>query len=242
MDVNFNYGIFINVGRYQSVPSSSELTIIIKEKIGDRLLFKSSADNILQDNWFLYHEKFFSDAVVEIWTFDSEMGMYMVDSHTYNPRGKYVRIDLHYENRYEGQNWVKVAKQFGERWNCNLIFGVNAPDLDKFRQLFPKLEFVGIEHKTETTYASYSIGRFELSEDRRNEVYYKSQFPGWNVWQWWRYSRSFSNPSDWRFLHSEDIAKDILGLGTSRKFKYESIDCDFFTSYQMSNIIQEKIE
>ena len=43
-------------------------------------------------------------------------------------------------------------------------------------------------------------------------------------------------------LHSEDIAREILGLGTNRKFKYDTIDSNFFVNYQGSNILNEKIE
>jgi hypothetical protein len=81
-----------------------------------------------------------------------------------------------------------------------------------------------------------------MPEDRSEEIPSRSQNPGWNLWHWWRYSRSFQNPSNWRLLHSEDIAREILGLETKRKFKYDTIDSNFSVNNQISNILNEKIE
>jgi hypothetical protein len=242
MDVKFNYGVYVNVGSYDFLADDTEFTVLIKEKIGDRILFKTAAENLYRDYWFLSHEQFFANNIIELWAFVPDQGMTKVNEYTYNPEEKLVRIDLHYENRLEGQSWVKISKEFQKKWKCYLVLGVPQIDLDRFRRIFPNKNFIGIEEEFNGTYASYRIGRFDMSEDRTEEITSKSQYPGWNLWHWWRYSRSFQNPSDWRMLHSEDIAREILGLGTNRKFKYDTIDSNFFVNYQASNILNEKIE
>jgi hypothetical protein len=242
MNVKFNYGVYVNVESYDFLPNDIEFTALIKEKIGDRILFKTAGENLYRDYWFLSHEQFFSNNVIELWAFLPDEGMRKIDEHIYNPEGKLVRIDLHYENRLEGQSWIKIAKEFQQKWKCDIIFGVPRSDIDRFRRIFAFENFVGLEEQTDTTYASYRIGRFEMPEDRSEEITSRSQNPGWNLWHWWRYSRSFQNPSNWRLLHSEDIAREILGLETKRKFKYDTIDSNFSVNNQISNILNEKIE
>ena len=67
MDVKFNFGITVDVGFDESLPDNSEYVVLIKEKIGERLLFKSSYDGLYKGYWFKFNEEFFSENVVELW-------------------------------------------------------------------------------------------------------------------------------------------------------------------------------
>lgn len=242
MDVKFNFGIRVDIGFDESLPDDSEFVVLIKEKIGERFLFKSSFDGLYKGHWFTYHEEFFGESLLELWTYSSETGMYKIKEHMYNPAGKNVNIELHYENRFEGQKWIQISDEFRKKWSCDLVFTVKEEDIERFSRIFPDEKFVTEQSDGDDFYASYRIGRFKTDEEIEQIIKNKDQFPGWNVWHWWRYSRSFKNPSDWKLLHSEDIAREILGLGTSRKFKYSTIDCNFFKNIQTSNILNEGIE
>ncbi len=242
MDVNFNFGVFVNIGHNDEFPDDSEFVVLIKEKIGNRTLFKASFDRLYKGYWFSYGEAFFTNNVVELWTYSSEIGMYKLTEHHFDPKDKKVIIELHYENRLEGQRWVQIANEFRTKWRCNLEFAVHENDVERFSRIFQNEIFVSLGSEYDGCYASYKIGRFNTEPDRDRIIKEKDQFPGWNVWYWWRYSRSFTNPSQWKHLHSEDIAREILGLATSRKFKYDTIDCNFFVDYQLSNLLNEGIE
>ena len=238
MIAKFIDGLYIeNIDIPEKFSDVEEFTCIVSEKISEsgEYLFHSSIQNLKKHHWFCFNRSFFCDAKIQWFCFLEGEGMVLVEELVYNAKNKTVRIDLQTTCFHELQVWIDVCYEFRKKHECDLIFGVPEFLLDRISLSRGKENFIDLNSPCENfIYAKYNIGRF----DRDSSYEEFNQNPGWLVQSWWRYFRSDRNPSIHEHQHSEDLAKDILGLNYSESFNRENIDVNNFIKYSRSSVLK----
>ena len=211
-----------------------EFTCVISERVGGEYLYHSSIQNLKKHHWFCFNRAFFWDAKIQWFCFVPEKGMVLVEEVTFDAGQRTVRIDLETDSFHEVQLWVDVCQEFKNKHKCNLIIGVKDSLITRISESRKSFTFVDSCSRCEDfVYAKYTVGRFE----RPDHIEDFDHNPGWFTQNWWRYYRSDKNPSLFQYQHSEDIARDILGLKLKGGFSRESLDVEHFVKYNMSNIV-----
>lgn len=238
MIAKFVNGLYVENG---NIPEEfdwvQEFTCIISEKIDGEYLYHSSLQNLKKNYWFCFNRSFFWDAKIQWFCFVPGRGMVLVEEIQYDAKEKLVRIDLETDSFHEAQIWADVCLEFKRKHNCKLIIGAKASVLLRISKCRKDLIFIDSSSDCDPSlYAKYDIGRF----DRDDSVLNLDHTPGWLTQNWWRYYRSDKNPSLFEYQHSEDIARDILGLQQIRGFFRENLDVDHSIKYNMSSLSSPK--
>lgn len=153
--------------------------------------------------FFKYDARFYSDFEIRVYRCDDNEGMLLVHTHRYNDRGKYVRFEITNKNKEETELWVERIHKYCVIHKCYPVIKTDFTDINHRHKNFFITD--GIEY-----YRTYRIGRFpKASKD------FKTQDPRKKGFLWfgfWKIFWSYEHPRNWKFLNSQEVVDDILGL------------------------------
>jgi len=174
--------------------------------------------------YFSFFRRFFHDMKVQLIGFDEELGTKVIAEDWFDPNGKNVKVCLDTIDRHEAFVWIEQAIEFGKKWNCSITIECTPEISERARIVYKSVDF---ENLNKDFYATYHIGRYDIESEGINKYGMQMQSKGW-VNGGFKMFRSFSNPRDWKFLHSEQIARDILGLSDTQAYSQRYVDVDWY--------------
>jgi hypothetical protein len=225
IQLRFNSSTTIYFNYFEGYDPNKTYNIIFYEKVGDDWI--ESMNDVLEFKpgyYYSFFRRFFHNLKVELIGFDEYSGWTVIDSDEFDPFYKNVQVILDTESKHETYLWIEQSLEFGRKWNCQIYISCNLNFLNRAKDIYKdaKFETEGIDF-----YATYRIGRYDVLAEGPNLYGMQIQNKGW-VSGGCKIYRSFGQPRDWKFLHSEQIARDILGLSENQSFNMDSVDCDWF--------------
>ena len=225
IEIKFNSGIIVYFNTFPEYDPAKKYSVIFYEKAGDRWV--ESSGNTLEFKpfcWFAFFRRFFSEMKVQLICFDEDLGTRVIAEDWFEPIGKDVKIALETADRHEAQVWIEQAIEFSQKWKCRVSIECSREISERARPLYKGVSF---DTEGKDFYATYHIGRYDMMAEGPNKYGMQMQNKGW-VSGGYRMFRSFSNPRDWKFLHSEQVARDILGLSDNQAWTQRYIDAEWF--------------
>lgn len=225
IELRFNGGIRVCFNSFPEYDPSKRYSVIFYEKKDGRWI--ESTGNMLDFKpfcWFAFFRRFFCEMKVQLVGFDEENGTKVIAEDQFDPFGKDVNVVLETADRHEAQMWIEQAIEFGEKWGCRISIECSPEIAERASKIYKSVSF--FQHGKDF-YATYYIGRYDMMAEGPNKYGMQMQNKGW-VSGGSRMFRSFSNPRDWKLLHSEQIARDILGLSDNQAWSQRYIDADWF--------------
>jgi hypothetical protein len=224
IQLKFNSSTTIYFNHFEGWNPNKEYHVVFYEKI-DGVWLESMTDIIKfqPGYYFSFFRRFFHELKVELIGFDEDQGTYVIDTDFFNPVGKSVKVCLDTDDKHEAYVWIEQAIEFGNKWNCSISIDCSHNISQSAKKIYKNINF----DEQYDFYATYHIGRYDVLSEGPNKYGLQKQHKGW-VNGGNKMFRSFSNPRDWSFLHSEQIARDILGLSENQSFISRYVDCDWF--------------
>jgi hypothetical protein len=217
--LNFNGGLQIFAGHYESIPEDAELLFLLKEKIDpmqDYGILESF--HLQQSTYFTSFRSFLGDFKIEVFYMNPDLGLIKIDEAFLEFTGKTVCIDLLHDDLEILKIWVEQILEFRKKHSCN-VFCTVAKDshAEILNNIFSGSNLLFFSSKDNQNYDSLiQIGIFEVEKYDSSITgaprIYQELSSGWILQSGWRYFRSFKHPRDWKNLSPADIARDILGL------------------------------
>ena len=224
IELKFNSSTGIYFWPFEGYDEKNKYSIVFYEKKDGEWLESMHDDvNFQPYFWFAFYRKFFHDLKVQLICFDEEEGAKVIAEDFFDPAGKDVKICLDTQDRHEAFVWIEQAIEFGEKWNCRISIECLPEIAERARPIYAKVEF----NASKDFYATYHIGRYDMKEEGINKHGAQWANKGW-ILESRKAFRSYANPRDWNFLHSEQIARDILGLSDTQAWSQRYVDTDWF--------------
>jgi hypothetical protein len=232
IELTFNGSTTIHSNMFDEYDDSKTYHIIFYEKKNDEWLESMNPIVFKPGTYYSFFRRFFNEVKAELIGFDELEGVKVIDEVCYNPEGKNIKIQLDTNDKHEAFVWIEQAQEFGKKWNCNIYISCEEDILKEATRIY-KSNFI---RKSDggNFYATYHIGRYNI-QDSLNLFGMQHQNKGWITNNSWQRFKSFNNPRDWNFLHSEQIARDILGLSDNQGFRQRYTDTDWFTNINQNN-------
>lgn len=225
IELRFNSSTIVYFNNFEGYDPAKKYSVIFFEKKDGRWI-ESGTDNLefRPFCWFAFFRRFFYEAKVQLICFDEEEGTKVIAEDWFDPAGKSVKVVLDTADRHEAFMWIEQALEFGRKWRCGISIECLPEIAERAKSIYREADFSGaaIDH-----YATYHIGRYDMIAEGPNKYGMQMQNKGW-VNGGSKMFRSFSNPRDWKFLHSEQIARDILGLSDTQAYSQRYVDADWF--------------
>lgn len=225
IELKFNSATTVHFWPFEGYDESASYGVIFYEK-KDGLWIESMNEPLRFQpyHWFSFFRRFFHEMKAELIAFDEESGVKVIATDFFDPRGKDVKVCLDTEDRHEAFIWIEQAMEFAENWRCRLTIQCDQKIAERAAPIYGESIF---EQEGKDFYATYHIGRYDIKEEGINRYGAQAQSKGW-VNGGFKFFRSFANPRDWKFLHSEQIARDILGLSDTQAWSQRYVDSDWF--------------
>lgn len=147
--------------------------------------------------------EFYGDFEISVFKFIDGYGVRRIFTHRYCDYGKYVYFRLDTNDEDECELWVTRVKEYQNKTGCIPYIDTNFDHINKRLSTYYKVN--GLDF-----YNSYRIGRFpKQSTDFRTMDPRKEGYIWLGLWKiFW----SYQHPRLFKFLSSQEIADDILGL------------------------------
>lgn len=233
IQLRFNSSTTIYFNYFNGYDPSKTYNVIFYEKVNGEWL--ESMTDILEFKpgyYYSFFRRFFHNLKVELICFDEQNGWKVVDSEQFDPYHKPVKMIIDSDNKHETYLWIEQCKEFGKKWNCDIHISCNPEFKQRASEIYKDVKF---DTDGPDFYATYHIGRYNILEEGPMKYGLQMQHKGW-VNGGCKIFRSFSQPRDWKFLHSEQVARDILGLSDVQSFNMSSVDCNWFVNkYQIKD-------
>ena len=232
IELTFNGSTTIHSNMFEEYDDSKTYHIIFYEKNNGEWLESMNPILFKPGTYYSFFRRFFHELKAELIGFDESEGVKVIDVAYYNPDGKNVKVQLDTIDKHEAFVWIEQAQEFGKKWNCNIYISCTDEIIQDAKRIY-KSNF--ITHDTGGDfYATYHIGRYN-PQDSLNLFGMQQQNKGWITSNSWIRYKSFSSPRDYNFLHSEQIARDILGLSDNQGFRQRYTDTDWFVNINQNN-------
>jgi len=226
IDLRFNSSTIVYFNHFPEYDANKKYFVIFFEKKGGRWI-ESSGDSLEFKPycWFAFFRRFFNEMKAQLICFDEEEGTKVIAEDWFDPAGKDVKVTLDTEDRHEAFIWIEQALEFGRKWNCRIAIECADAIAERARSIYPSADF---SKDPKQFYATYHIGRYDMKQEGVNKYGMQMQSKGW-ISGGSKMFRSFANPRDWKFLHSEQIARDILGLSDTQAYSQRYVDAEWFS-------------
>jgi hypothetical protein len=147
--------------------------------------------------------EFYGDWEISVSKFIPSYGLRKIFTHRFNDYGKWVKFNLDTNDREECELWVERIKVYQSIHGCEVILNSKFDEINK--KYLGYYSSHGIDF-----YKTYNIGRFpKMSTDFRTLDKRKEGVIWFGNWKtFW----SYQHPRPWKFLNSQEIVDDILGL------------------------------
>ena len=227
IDLRFNSSTIVYFNNFPEYDPAKRYCVIFFEKKDGRWI-ESGTENLEFKPfcWFAFFRRFFYEAKVQLICFDEEEGTKIIAEDWFDPTGKPVKVVLDTADRHEAFIWIEQALEFGRKWRCGISIECGAEIAERAKGIYREADFSG---ESSDFYATYHIGRYDMMTEGPGKYGMQMQSKGW-VYGGSNAFRSFSNPRDWKLLHSEQIARDILGLSDTQAYYQRYVDADWFIS------------
>lgn len=124
------------------------------------------------NQWARANRQYFTN-----WKLEVHSNGQMIDSHTFDCRGKHVFIKFDSSSLGDTLAWIPYVDEFRKKHNCKVSCFTFMNDL--FRSEYPEINWVGQDFNSSDLYASYLIGWFYNSDGKvdgaRNPLDFKPQ-------------------------------------------------------------------
>jgi hypothetical protein len=187
---------YVEVREY--LPSSTESHYIEGYHIS-----KESNDICYPHDEFTYHQGFYGDLEISVYKMDFKYGLTKIFTHRFDDRDRVVRFEIETDNFEEAELWVERVLEYSKIHGCRPIIHTPFERINhSYKSYFSN---PGIE-----VYKKYEIGRFpKTSNDFRTTDPRKEGVIWFGFWkEFW----SYEHPRLWKFLSSQEVVDDILGL------------------------------
>lgn len=152
---------------------------------------------------YTFRASFYGDYEISIFKMDFEEGLTRIFTHRFDDRDRVVKFEVDTDNKQEAELWVLRVLEYVRRHGCRPIIITKFEEINHRHKNF--FSNPGIE-----TYKTYKIGRypktsndFRTLDPRRKGV----------IWfGFWKEFWSYEHPRLWKFLSSQEVVDDILGL------------------------------
>lgn len=227
IELRFNGASTVYFKPFPEYDQEKKYYVIFFEKKDGRWV-ESSPEPLQFNPWHYYSffRRFFNEMKVQLIGFDEEAGTRVIAEDCFDPKDRDVKIVLDTADRHEAFVWIEQAIEFGIKWNCRISISCDGEISRKASEIYRDADFSGNE---KDWYATYHIGRYDMLAEGPHKYGAQMQSKGW-VNGGSKFFRSFSNPRDWKTLHSEQIARDILGLSDTQAWTQRYVDADWFVS------------
>ena len=232
IELTFNGSTTIHSNMFDGYDENKTYHIIFYEKNNGEWLESIKPILFKPGTYYSFFRRFFNEMKAELIGFDELEGVKVIDEVHYDPEFKDVKIQLDTNDKHEAFVWIEQAQEFGKKWNCNIHIACNDEIIKEASRIY-KSNFVTLGSNG-NFYATYYIGRYSI-QDSLNLFGMQYQNKGWITNNDWLKFKSFSSPRDWNFLHSEQIARDILGLSDNQGFRQRYADTDWFVNINQIN-------
>jgi hypothetical protein len=224
IELKFNSSTTVQFWPFEGYQEGEKYSVIFYER-KDGKWIESMSDNMNFQPycWFSFYRRFFHEVKAQLITFDEENGTRVIAEDWFDPAGKDVKVCIDTQDRHEAFVWIEQAIEFGEKWNCRITIECLSDIAERAMPIYSNVEF----NAPKDFYATYHIGRYDMKEEGINKFGAQSQSKGW-ISGGFKFFRSFANPRDWKFLHSEQIARDILGLSDTQAWSQRYVDANWF--------------
>lgn len=225
IELKFNSATIVYFNSFPEYDPNKSYNVVFFEK-KDGIWIESTSDTLEYKPfcWFAFFRRFFYEAKVQLICFDEEEGTKVVAEDYFDPAGKRVKVVLDTYDRHEAFVWIEQALEFGRKWSCEISIECDPTIAERASKIYRDADFSGSHMDF---YATYHIGRYDMMAEGPNKYGMQMQSKGW-ISGGFKMFRSFSNPRDWKFLHSEQIARDILGLSDTQAYSQRYVDADWF--------------
>lgn len=227
IELRFNSSTIVYFNNFEGYDPAKKYSVIFFEKKGGRWM-ESGTDNLefRPFCWFAFFRRFFYEAKVQLICFDEVEGTKIVAEDWFDPARKYVKVVLDTTDRHEAFIWIEQAIEFGKKWNCGISIECEEEIAKRAKGIYREADF---SRPQLDYYATYHIGRYDIMAEGPTKYGMQMQHKGW-ISGGSKMFRSFSNPRDWKTLHSEQIARDILGLSDTQAYSQRYVDADWFVN------------
>lgn len=204
---------FIRAPKFQLISDdTNEYMISIMEKMGNEINVVYDSIALKNGEWFQIFREWYTQFYIKLYGWNGEL--ILIDTYEYDDKNKNVQINLYPNNIDEIKIWYKYLIEYKNIHNCNL-FIYSDKYIDILMNLDQNLyisDFIKNESDiVDDCYALYDVGRFDINENSINKYGYFDIFGG-KIKEGVRLYDSFKNPRDWKYLSSDDIICDILGI------------------------------
>lgn len=163
----------------------------------------SGGNDKIWRNFFDCQIEFYCDYEISISKYVSNYGVKKIFTHRFNDYSKLVKFNLETEDYNECLLWIDRVKEYQKIHGCKPIINT------KFEELNKSLPNYYLTHGIDF-YKTYNIGRYpKTSNDWKTKDHRKE---GVLWFANWKESWSYQHPRNWKYLSSQEIVDDILGL------------------------------
>jgi hypothetical protein len=225
IELKFNSSTIVYFWPFDGYDENESYHVIFYEKKDGKWIESMNEHLKFQPyHWFSFFRRFFHEMKVQLITFDEEFGTRVIAEDWFDPKGKDVKISIDTEDRHEAFVWIEQALEFGKKWDCRISIECPREIAERAIPIYVDVDF---STEPKDFYATYNIGRYDILVEGIYKYGAQVQSKGW-VNGGHKFFRSFSNPRDWKTLHSEQIARDILGLSDTQAWNQRYVDAEWF--------------
>jgi hypothetical protein len=152
---------------------------------------------------FTFKAAFYGDFEILVYKMDFLQGLTKIFSHRFDDRDRVVKFEVDTENKEEAELWVKRILEYVRRHGCRPIIITKFEEINHRHKNF--FSNPGIE-----IYKTYKIGRYPKTSNDFRTLDPRREGVIW--FGFWKEFWSYEHPRLWKFLSSQEVVDDILGL------------------------------
>jgi hypothetical protein len=152
---------------------------------------------------YTFRASFYGDYEISIFKMDFEEGLTRIFTHRFDDRDRVVKFEVDTDNKQEAELWVLRVLEYVRRHGCRPIIITKFEEINHRHKNF--FSNPGIE-----TYKTYKIGRYPKTSNDFRTLDPRREGVIW--FGFWKEFWSYEHPRLWKFLSSQEVVDDILGL------------------------------
>lgn len=152
---------------------------------------------------FSFKAAFYGDFELCVYKMDLRLGLTKIFSHRFDDRDRVVKFNVDTENKSEAELWVLRILEYVRRHGCRPIIITKFEEINHRHKNF--FSNPGIE-----IYKTYNIGRYPKTSNDFRTLDPRREGVIW--FGFWKEFWSYEHPRLWKFLSSQEVVDDILGL------------------------------
>jgi hypothetical protein len=152
---------------------------------------------------YTFRASFYGDYEISIFKMDFEEGLTRIFTHRFDDRDRVVKFEVDTDNKQEAELWVVRVLEYVRRHGCRPIIITKFEEINHRHKNF--FSNPGIE-----IYKTYKIGRYPKTSNDFRTLDPRREGVIW--FGFWKEFWSYEHPRLWKFLSSQEVVDDILGL------------------------------